>query len=106
MSEKALNLLAQSKYNKGIRAGIPAHIKVAHKYGKRDETLAGGRIHNLQLHHFGLVFHPKKPFIIGVMTRGADVETKLQVIKALSEITYQEVDNQTKDNVKSEVFSE
>ena len=106
MSEKALDLLAQSKYNKGIRAGIPAHIKVAHKYGKRDETVAGGRIHNLQLHHFGFVFHPKKPFIIGIMTRGADVETKLQVIKALSEITFQEVDKQTKDNVKSEVFSE
>jgi beta-lactamase class A len=106
MSEKALNLLAQSKYNKGIRAGIPAHIKVAHKYGKRDETVGGGRIHNLQLHHFGLVFHPKKPFIIGVMTRGADVETKLKVIQALSEITYLEVDKQTKDNVKSEVFSE
>jgi beta-lactamase class A len=106
MSEKALNLLAQSKFNKGIIAGIPAHVKVAHKYGKRDETLAGGRIHNLQLHHFGLVFHPKKPFIIGIMTRGADVETKLQVIKALSEITFQEVDKQTKDNVKSEVFSE
>jgi hypothetical protein len=40
------------------------------------------------------------------MTRGADVETKLKVIQALSEITYQEVDKQTKDNVKSEVFSE
>jgi beta-lactamase class A len=106
MSEKALNLLAQSKFNKGIRAGIPPHIKVAHKYGKRDETVGGGRIHNLQLHHFGLVFHPKKPFIIGVMTRGADVETKLKVIQVLSEITYQEVDKQTKDNVKSEVFSE
>lgn len=106
MSEKALYLLTQSKYNKGIRAGIPAHVKVAHKYGKRDETLAGGRIHNLQLHHFGVVFHPKKPFLLGIMTRGADVETKNSVIKELAEITYKEVEAQTSDNQSKEVFSE
>lgn len=106
MSEKALNLLSQAKYEKGIRAGVPSHIKVAHKYGKRDETIEGGKIHNLQLHHFGLVFHPEKPFIIGIMTRGADVETKLQVIKELTEITYQEVDKQTSDYVKTDVFAE
>lgn len=106
MSEKALNLLSQAKYEKGIRAGVPSHIKVAHKYGKRDETIQGGKIHNLQLHHFGLVFHPEKPFIIGIMTSGADVETKLKVIKELTEITYKEVDKQTSDYAKTNVFAE
>ncbi|MFY8190684.1 MAG: serine hydrolase [Bacteroidia bacterium] len=106
MSERALNLLTQATYNKGIRAGIPAHIKVAHKYGKRDETLIGGKLHNLQLHHFGLVFHPKKPFILGIMTRGADVETKTKIIKELTEITYKEIENQLADERKNEVFVE
>lgn len=106
MSEKALNLLSQSKYNKGIRAGVPSQIKVAHKYGKRDETLGSGKIHNLQLHHFGLVYHPRKPFLIGIMTRGADIATKEKVIKELSEITYKEVDMQSSESVPSYVFAE
>ncbi|MCG9880186.1 MAG: class A beta-lactamase-related serine hydrolase [Bacteroidia bacterium] len=106
MSEKALNLLSQAKYDKGIRAGVPSNIKVAHKYGKRDENIGGGKLHNLQLHHFGLVYHPRKPFLIGVMTRGADVETKNRVIKELTEITYKEVDSQTKENSHHKVFAE
>ena len=106
MSEKALNLLSQAKYNQGIRAGIPSSIKVAHKYGKRDENVENGKVANLQLHHFGLVYHPVKPFLIGIMTRGANVETKNKVIKDLTEITYNEVDQQLKQGIHSHLFTE
>ncbi|MCF8255318.1 MAG: class A beta-lactamase-related serine hydrolase [Bacteroidia bacterium] len=107
MSQKALALLSQSRYKKGIRSGIPSNIVIAHKYGKRDEHVPGSdKLKSDQLHHFALVYYPKKPFLLGVMTRGASLEVKEKIIHDLAEITYEQVDIQCNNKKVQSVFSE
>jgi beta-lactamase class A len=106
MSEKALQLLAHSKYSGGIRAAVPLKYNVAHKYGERDMIDLSGKRKNLQLHHFGIVYYTGKPYLIGIMTRGGDNKAdKEKIITDLAEITFNAVDKQIKSQVKS-VFTD
>lgn len=95
MSEKALSLLASSDFSRGIRKTVPANVIMAHKYGERDHFDAKQQRVTDQLHHFGLVYYPSKPYLLGIMTRGAKTkEAALQIIEDLSAMTYNEVDKQ------------
>lgn len=94
MSLKALNYLSQSQYKDGIRKGIPSEIRIAHKYGIRDIELNGSKIKGYQLHHFGIVYYPNKPFTIGIMTRGKNQQVSDEIISDLARITYTEVNRQ------------
>ncbi len=94
MSQKALELLSGSKYEKGIRAAIPPGIQIAQKYGKRDVYDMMNRKNTIQLHQFGLVYYPGKPFLVAVMTSGGNEEEKLKVIYDLTKISYDEVHRQ------------
>jgi beta-lactamase class A len=96
MSEKALQILSESVYKNGIRSAVPAQYAIAHKYGERDVFDQKGNRNVLQLHHFGIVYYTGKPFLIGIMTRGADRETKEKIIYDLAKITFQEVQKQMK----------
>lgn len=81
MSEKALGLLSQTEYKQGLVAGVPNKIQVAHKFGER--------IYNdtkeVQLHDCGIVYLPKKPYLLCVMTRGQDLNKASQTIKTISQ---------------------
>jgi beta-lactamase class A len=92
-SEKALTYLTNSEFSKGIRAAIPSNVLVAHKYGTRDEFDAQGNRTNIQLHHFGIVYHKQKPFLVGIMTRGGKKEVREKIIYDLSKLTYDEVES-------------
>lgn len=94
MSEKALAFLSDVNYKGGIRAVVPANIPMAHKYGERDVYDAQGKKHTIQLHHVGIVYYPGKPFLIGIMTKGGELEQKEKIIKDLAKMTYEEVDRQ------------
>jgi beta-lactamase class A len=97
MSERALTLLSHASYKNGIRAGIPDSIEVAHKYGVRDVHDASGKlVEGYQLHHFGIVYYPGKPFLIGIMTRGGTKEQKEQLVRDLTAITFKNIDRQIK----------
>lgn len=99
MSEKAIGLLLRSKYEGGIRKGIPSNTVIAHKYGERDIINALGEREAIQLHHFGIVYHPTKPFILGIMTRGpVSKQEKEKLITDLSQITYNEVELQVRNS--------
>lgn len=96
MSEKALRLLSETVYNKGIRQAVPQQYAVAHKYGERDFFDEAGNRNTLQLHHFAIVFYTGKPYLLGIMTRGANREVKEKIIYDLAKITFDEVDRQMK----------
>ncbi|WP_243372327.1 serine hydrolase [Geotalea sp. SG265] len=85
MSEKALQLLTLEDFPQGIAAGIPKGTAVAAKFG---ESHQGSE---KQLHEFGIVYHPKGPYIIGIMTRGRDATALAAVIRDLSALIYGEV---------------
>lgn len=90
MSEKALELLAMQDFPRGIVAGVPKGVTVASKFGE----FTGGRPGEVQLHEFGIVYHPRGPYILGVMTIGTDWERQAKVLRDLSALIYLEIESQ------------
>jgi beta-lactamase class A len=93
-SEKALTLLTQTDFNKGIVAGIPKNIVVAHKFGERTYTDDGTK----QLHDCGIVYNAAKPYLLCIMTRGKDFNTLADVIKNISASVWKEMESRTISN--------
>lgn len=92
MSEKALWLLSLQDFPQGISAGVPKGIPVAAKFGEYGEGIPG---EDKQLHEFGIVYHSKGPYILGIMTRGHDTAIQTEIIKEISALVYAEVDSNT-----------
>jgi len=90
MSERALQLLSLQDFPLGIAAGVPKGTKVAAKFGEIVPEHGGG---DVQVHEFGIVYHPHRPFILGIMTRGADFTKQAGIIREISRIVYIEVDS-------------
>jgi beta-lactamase class A len=84
MSEKALEIMSQSSFKKGIRAGLPDNIIVSNKFGER--TFSDSQIR--QLHDCGIVYLPGSPYLLCIMTRGSDIEQQSKIISQLSSIIY------------------
>jgi len=84
MSEKALFLLSQSEYKRGLRSNIPNYIQISHKFGER--TIQD----NKQLHDCGIIYKPNNPYILCVMTKGKDFNSMNEVIEEISQIVYKE----------------
>lgn len=89
MSEKALQLLSLQDFPQGIAAGVPKEIKVAAKFG---EIVPEGENEEIQLHEFGIVYHPKNPYILGIMTQGDNFAKQAEIIRDISRMIYSEVD--------------
>jgi beta-lactamase class A len=87
-SETVLSWLSESVYTKGLKAGVPASVKVAHKFGER--VLPDG---SKQLHDCGIVYFPKNPYLLCVMTEGSDWEKMADLLRAISQMVYEEVDS-------------
>ena len=84
MSEKALKLLSQTEYNQAITKNIPSELKVSHKYGERYYLDTQEK----QLHDCGIVYLPKSPYLICIMTRGYDFSKLNQVVSQISDSVY------------------
>ena len=89
MSEKALEYLAVEEFPLGIAASVPSNITIASKFGERQD----GEVK--VLHDFGLVYHPKQPYLICIMTKGRDFDQLATVIHDISKAVYDEVEIQT-----------
>jgi beta-lactamase class A len=87
MSEKALNLLSKSQYYKGLVAGVPENITIAHKFGERQFLPSKEK----QLHDCGIVYLPKKPYLICIMSRSTDFDKAASFIKEVSKTIYNNV---------------
>jgi beta-lactamase class A len=98
MSEKALRYLARSAFRDGIVAGIPPNVDCAIKSGERtipvDAGSDNGEREMKQLHEFGIVYHPNRPYLMGVMARGEDPGKLTHVIREVTTLIYEEVDRQ------------
>ncbi len=86
-SETALELLTMSEFKQGLRAGVPEYIPLAHKFGEREIT--PGKLY--QLHDCGVVYLPKRPYLLCVMTQGANSETLAHIIANVSKIAYEQM---------------
>ena len=88
-SERALELLATTAFNDWLRADIPINIKIAHKFGERGIIQADGQ-EEKQLHDCGIVYYPKHPYILCIMTRWYDWSRLEWTIKGISQTVYNE----------------
>ncbi len=90
MSEKALNILTQDDFHRGLIEGVPSGMVVADKFG---EKLAAEDSYK-QLHDCGIVYFPNHPYLLCVMTRGNDFEKSADFIADMSKLVYNEIDKQ------------
>jgi beta-lactamase class A len=87
LSEKALYLLSQSTYHKGLSAGVPENIVVSHKFGERRYLATEEH----QLHDCGIIYSSKNPYLLCVMTRGEDFNKLANSISQISKTVYDKI---------------
>lgn len=91
MSEKALKLLNQVEYKDALVAGVPKDIIVSHKFGERKYL----DTNEIQFHDCGIVYFPKKPYLLCVMTKTTQNANKaINFIKEISQVVYQSQNKQ------------
>jgi beta-lactamase class A len=89
LSEKALEILAQTDFDGGLRAGVPVNLVVAHKFGSYTSPAGMNEMHDC-----GIIYYPQHPYLLCVMTRGSKSFGELaDVIKNISMLVYEGVDS-------------
>ena len=91
-SEKALGFLAQSKYTDGIVAGVPSNLTVAHKYGVLTVPKTATTTTSTELHDCGIVYYPKHPYLLCIMTSGNNLAAQQTALKDISATAYMWLD--------------
>lgn len=86
-SEWALATLAQSEFRKGLVAGLPRGVVVAHKFGEKSDAASG----TVQLHDCGIVYYPGNPYLLCVMSSGRSFDELDEEIAAVSRLVWQHV---------------
>ena len=82
-SDMALELMTRADFNVGLKAGLPADVELAHKFGEF------GTQDQRQLHETGLVYAGNHPYLLTVMTRGTDMDSLASAIASVSRLVYE-----------------
>lgn len=85
LSEKALDLTTDTQIENLISKDIPSEIQVAHKFGVQSETN--------EIHDCGIVYHPKNPYILCIMTREIGLDESADLIAKISKDIYEFINN-------------
>jgi beta-lactamase class A len=88
-SQYALELLTHTNFDEGLVGGVPKDTRVAHKYGMR----IGTKPEENELHDCGIIFHPSSPYILCVLTAGADLSVESSAIQEISKIVYDSIES-------------
>lgn len=89
-SEKTLEILTHTEFNRGLTAFLPKDIVVAHKFGIRSDNGVN------QLHDCGIVYYPEHPYLICIMSRGRNFDDLASAIAQISEFVFEEVNGSDK----------
>lgn len=83
-SNEILENMTQSNFNHWLSEPIPDEIKIAHKFG-----LYSAEPHEYAVHSdCGIVYHPKRPYMLCVMVNTFDETTAQKIIREISGMTY------------------
>ncbi len=94
LSERILELMSQSDYNDGLKAGLPQDVTIAHKFGLQTQNNVGTGTANRQMHDCGIVYDRDKPYMLCVMVKStAEISEINSVFKEISSIVYDRVKN-------------
>lgn len=91
LSDAALGILSKCEFRAGLVAGIPSTVSVAHKFGEQTDAAEG----TVQLHDCGIIYYPRHPYLLCVMSKGPNFAVLDDVIKDISKTVYTEVDAQS-----------
>jgi hypothetical protein len=97
MSEKALRYLYKSTFKEGMTQSLPPNIDIAGTYDERSISAPGSdeEQEEYQIREFGIIYHPNRPFLLGVMVKGSDVPGMKRLIRDITRLVYKEVDRQS-----------
>ncbi len=84
-SEKALEIMSKSTFNRGIKKYLPESVIVANKFGYIQKE---GSIHH---HDCGIVYFTDNPYLLCVMTKGQSEEKQAEVIAQISKTIYDQL---------------
>ena len=84
-SEYALKLLSETNFDKALVAGVPSGIKVAHKFGERWLDPKDDKY----FHDCGIIYYPKRPYLLCVMTKGQDFDYLVATVRNISGLIYE-----------------
>lgn len=87
-SEELLGILSESPFTKGLVAGIPKDVKIAHKFGERIVRDDNAETADFQLHDCGIVYGPR-PYLLCVMSKGSSFDALYTSIADISRMVYQ-----------------
>jgi len=85
-SNASLKLMSQSLFKRGLVAGVPADVPVAHKFGERSL-----QPNVQQFHDCGIIYKPGQPYLLCVMSRGANLEHLIKSVAEVSSAVYSEL---------------
>lgn len=92
-SEKVLQMLTKTKFKDWLVAGVSDNdILIAHKFGERSIFWNNG-IERKQLHDCWIIYYPKHPYILCMMTRWYDRDKLKSVLQEVSSIIFEKVDD-------------
>ena len=90
-SEKALGLLTETNFSKGLIANIPKGTKVAHKFGLTTFT-QDGIVQKRELHECGIFYTQKTPYLLCIMTKShGSLEAIEDFIAQTSHIVFENI---------------
>ncbi len=87
-SEKALRILSNPDFPNGITHSLPQDISVANKFGERTIYNEDKTIRYRELHDCGIIYAPKSPYLLCIMTKGNDFKALEKIIQDISTMTY------------------
>ncbi|HTP64290.1 MAG TPA: serine hydrolase [Geobacteraceae bacterium] len=93
MSRKALSYLAAEDFSQGMHAAVPANVVVESKFGEKLLLDENGKPKCAQLHEVGIVLDGNHPFILGIMSDGADLTVLEKVIQHITHDVYEEIEH-------------
>lgn len=82
-SEYAAEVLSTCEFKEGIVKGLPANVKIIHKFGE------SGNQTEKQLHESAVIYLKNKPYLLTIMTKGRDPEQLPKLIQEISQTVYQ-----------------
>lgn len=83
-SNHILELMSQSTFKKWLPEPIPQDVKVAHKYGVYVGDISAQLVHS----DCGIVYYPKRPYLLCVMINTGDKMVAEQNIRAVSKLAF------------------
>lgn len=98
MSQYALQLLSESYFPEGIEAGLPPDIPSSNKFGERtvetkNTTTGMTTVDYRELHDCGIIYYPRNPYLLCIMTKGQDFAKLSKIISDISSMVYNEIDS-------------